>query len=371
MKHTRMILLVFLVLAVQTAAQEYRGVTLEMIVDNGAGRSQVLALGLREGATPGIDPMLEEAELPPQPPNEIFDTRVVSTPGKSQLGLGSLADYRNFGTGTSDVKETYTISYQAGINASGVTLSWGPEIPGRVRGIVIDGEDQSGKTSYEAQFASGQITVELTFNPSTLSYEANPNPMLFDVSNKDPLPTQTLTITPRGDSQASWTLATDVEWLTLDPSNGEGQGTVEVMVNTRLLPAGQYDGIITVRSLVFPAQLDIPVKMTMVVGVGETPVPGQLYLGQNYPNPFGAAAQSGSVSTRIEVSLGTISSTAAPSLKIYDLLGREVMDLSADLQMQSGRQSVRFDAASLPAGVYTYSLRYGGQVRTRNMILSK
>ncbi|MGB5074392.1 MAG: hypothetical protein WBQ23_09675, partial [Bacteroidota bacterium] len=353
------------------AAQEYRGVTLEMTVDNGTGRSQVLALGLREGATPGIDPTLDEAELPPQPPNEIFDTRVVSTPGKSQLGLGSLADYRNFGTGTSDVKEIYTIAYQAGINASGVTISWGPEIPGRVRAIVIDGEDQSGKTSYSAQFASGQMTIELTFNPSPLSYEANPNPVLFDVSNKDPLPTQTLTITPRGDDKATWTLATDVEWIDIEPSSGEGQGAVEVRVNTRLLPAGQYDGIITIRSLVYTAQLDVPVRMTMVVGVDETPVPGQLYLGQNYPNPFGAAAQSGSVSTRIDVDLGTLSASAAPSLKVYDLLGREVMDLSAGLQLRDGQQSVRFDAASLPGGVYTYSLRYAGVVRTRSMILSK
>jgi hypothetical protein len=371
MKHTLLILLVFLVVAAQAVAQEYRGVTLEMTVDNGVGRMQVLALGLREGATPGIDPMLDESELPPKPPNEIFDTRLISTPGKSQLGLGTLSDYRNFATGTGDIKETYTIAYQAGINASGVTLTWGPDIPGRVRAIFIDGEDQSGKTSYSGQFATGQITVELTFNPNPLSFVANPNPMNFNVNNKDPLPTQSLTITSQGDPQATWTLSTDVDWITIDPSSGEGQQSVEVMVNTRLLPAGDYDGLIMVRSLAYAAQLDVPVHMTMVVGINETPVPGRLYLGQNYPNPFGASAPSGNVSTRIDLDLGTISASFTPSLKVYDLLGREVMDLSAVLQLRDGLQSVRFDAASLPGGVYTYSLRYAGTVSTRSMILTK
>ncbi len=371
MKHTRLILLVFLLVAAHAAAQEYRGVTLEITVDNGAGRQQVLALGLREGATSGLDPAFEEAELPPQPPNEIFDARVVSTPGKSQLGTGSLADYRSLGTGTADVNETYTIAYQAGINASGVTLSWGPEIPGRVKTIIIDGEDQAGKTSYEASFASGQITVELTFTPAALSFEANPNPMLFNVNNKDPLPSQTLRIIPRGDPQAGWQLSTDAEWITIDPSSGEGQQDVDVAVNTRLLPEGTYDGLIFVRSLVDPARLDVPVRMIMVVGINDTPVPGRLYLGQNYPNPFGSGSSSGTVSTRIELDLGTLTAAETPTLRVFDLLGREVMDLSDRLQTQAGPQSVSFDASALPGGVYTYSLRYAGAVRTRSMILSK
>lgn len=370
MKYTRLILIAFLVLAAQAAAQEYRGVSLEILVNNNAGREQVLVLGVREGATSGLDPMLEESELPPQPPSEIFDARVVSTPGKSQLGTGSLADYRSLGSGTGDITETYTIAYQAGINATGATLSWGPEIPGRVRKIVIDGEDMSGKTSLDLMFATGQATLELTFNPSPLSYEANPNPLLFNVNNRDPLPTQQLTITPRGDDKAAWTLNTDAEWITIDPMSGEGQQTVDVTVNTRLLPAGQYDGVITVRSLVYAAQLDVPVRMTMVVGVEDVPVPGQLYLGRNYPNPFGGAASSSDV-TRFDVDLGASAVSGAPSLRIHDMLGREVMDLSSRLQARSGLQSVTLDAAALPAGVYTCTLRHAGAVRTRTMIVSR
>ncbi len=371
MKPTRIILLVFLVLAAQAAAQEYKGITLEMTVNNNAGREQVLALGLREGATSGLDPMLDEAELPPQPPNEIFDARVVSTPGKSQLGLGSLSDYRDLGTGTADIQETFTIAYQAGINATGVTLSWSPELPGRIRAIVIDGEDQAGKTSYEAAFASGQIIVEVTFNPSPLTFEANPNPLLFDANNRDPLPSKTLTIIPSGDVNAAWNLSTDADWITIEPEEGAGQQTVQVTINTRALPEGTYDGTIYVRSLMQQGQLDVPVQLTMVVGVADSPMPGTLYLGQNYPNPFGASAPGGSLSTRIDLELGTLRAVDAPSLHVYDMLGREVMDLSDRLQLRDGRQSVSFDAAALPGGMYTYTLRYADVLRTRSMILTK
>lgn len=374
MKHTRFFLIVLLVLAAQLvpsapgAAQEFRGVTMEIIVGNGAGHEQVLALGLREGATPGLDPTMDEAELPPQPPVEIFDARVVGTPGKSQLGTGSLADYRAYPTGSGDVSETYTIAYQAGINASGVTLSWASELPGRVRKLVIDSEDQTGKTSYESGFAQGQITVEVTFNPDPLSFEATPNPLLFDVSNKDPLPTKTLTIMPKGDPNAAWSLTTDTEWITIEPSRGEGQQDVNVSINTRLLPAGDYDGAIYVRSALYGARLDIPVRMTMVVGIGDVPVPGEIYLGQNYPNPFGPAA--GSETSRLDLDLGT-AGAETPSLRVYDLMGREVLDLSAQLQSRSGLQSVVIDGAQLPAGVYTATLRHNGQLRTRSLILAR
>ena len=374
MKHIRFIPIILLVLAAQlappapAAAQEYRGVTMEIVVSNGAGREQVLALGLREGATPGLDPTLEEAELPPQPPAEIFDARLVGTPGKSQLGTGSLADYRAYPTGGGNVNETYTIAYQAGINASGVTLAWAAELPGRVRKLVIDGADQTGKTSYESGFAQGQITVEVTFNPDPLSFEATPNPLLFDVSNKDPLPAKTLTITPRGDPKAGWSLTTDAEWITIEPSTGEGQQDVTVSVNTRLLPAGQYEGSVFVRSPLYGARLDVPVRMTMVVGVRETPLPEALYLGQNYPNPFGPAA-TGSEESRIDVSLGAITSGDAPTLRVYNLLGRMVLDLSARLQTRAGTQTISIDGSALPAGLYTATLRYGTQQRTRRLVV--
>jgi hypothetical protein len=362
MKYRSILILGILLLAAQAAAQEYRGVSLEMIVSNGNGREQVVVVGVREGATTGLDPTLEESELPPQPPNEIFDARCISTPGKSQLGLGSQADYRPWPS--SPISETYTIGYQAGLNATGVTVSWAETLPGRVTSLMIDGEDVAGKTSVETQFASGQIIVEVRFDPQPLRFEATPNPLTFMVNNKDPLPTKTLTISPKGDATASWSLSTDAEWLDISPSSGEGEQVVEVMINTQTLDAGRYDATIFVRSPVFNVEADVDVRMDMVVGVDDVARPEGLLLAQNYPNPFNP-------STVIALDLGAVRGNAVPLLTVHDMLGRTVLDLSEAVQLRAGSQHVYLDANALPAGTYSYVLRYDGQQTVRTMMLVK
>lgn len=363
MKYKSLFITGFLLLAASAAAQEFRGVSMELIVSNGQGREQVVVVGVREGATTGLDPTLEESELPPQPPNEIFDARCVSTPGKSQLGLGSYADYRPYPQ--SSTAETYTIAYQAGINATGVTVSWDEVWPGRVTKVMIDGEDVSGKTSVQTQFATGQVIVEVTFDPSPLAFAANPDPLLFDVNNRDPLPTKTLTITPSGEVNAAWELSTEVDWLSISPSSGEGEQSVDVSVTTQVLPAGQYTGTIKVRSPVYGAEIDVTVQMDMVVGIRDVAAPGSIRLLQNYPNPFNPT-------TVISLDLGTTLKThLAPSLQVYDLLGRIVMDLSPDIALRDGMQSIPVDATQLSGGAYTYTLRYGAQQISRTMLLVK
>ena len=106
--------------ACHLAAQEFRGAELGFTISNSAGRSQFVILGISEGASSGIDPTLYEAELPPVPPNEIFDARIISTPAISQLGLGTLRDYRAIGSIGAPFTQTYTIAYQGGINSTSV-----------------------------------------------------------------------------------------------------------------------------------------------------------------------------------------------------------------------------------------------------------
>ncbi|MDT8323140.1 MAG: T9SS type A sorting domain-containing protein, partial [Bacteroidota bacterium] len=252
----------------------------------------------------------------------------------------------------------------AGINASSVILSWAETLPGRITLFRIDGSDVTGQSSVETQFASGQIIVEVGFNPAPLTFTATPDPLSFMVSNKDPLPTKALTITPVGDATANWVLSTDVDWLTISPASGEGAQVVEVAVNTRLLDAGSYSGTIFVRSPVYNAEADVAVEMEMVVGVDDISRPTALALEQNYPNPFNP-------STVITLDLGAGYSTSIPSLRVYDMVGREVMDLSSLVQLRSGTQAVAVDAAALPAGTYRYVLRHGTDVLVRSMTLIK
>jgi hypothetical protein len=57
-------------------------------------------------------------------------------------------------------------------------------------------------------------------------------------------------------------------------------------------------------------------------------------------------------------------------LKIFDLLGRELMVLVTGKQ-EAGIYQVQFDSQGLPAGLYFYRLRAGEFCETRKMVIVK
>jgi len=83
-------------------------------------------------------------------------------------------------------------------------------------------------------------------------------------------------------------------------------------------------------------------------------------LGQNYPNPFNA-------STRIPF---RATGEGKVSLKIYDVLGREVAVLVEE-KRDVGEHATLWNAEGLPNGVYHYRLISGSRVETRKAILLK
>ena len=126
-------------------------------------------------------------------------------------------------------------------------------------------------------------------------------------------------------------------------------------------------------------------------------------LAQNYPNPFsvlGGSAYGGNPVTTIEYSIpansrqyavisiknpasgieqqvsstrnqaSSIQDQVSVSLKIYDILGREVASL-VDQQQSPGNYKVQLDADNLAGGVYIYILRAGDYVESKKMIIIK
>ncbi len=83
-------------------------------------------------------------------------------------------------------------------------------------------------------------------------------------------------------------------------------------------------------------------------------------LEQNYPNPFNPVS-------RIEYN---IAKTGYVSLKVYDILGREVAALVNE-QKNPGRYSVNFNAAGLASGIYIYRLTAGTYSASRKLVLLK
>jgi hypothetical protein len=84
----------------------------------------------------------------------------------------------------------------------------------------------------------------------------------------------------------------------------------------------------------------------------------QLY--QNSPNPFNPA-------TTIQFD---VPSTGLVSLKIFDVLGREIATLVNEMR-PPGSYSVTWNPGNLPSGVYFYRLTAGSYSETKKMILMK
>jgi hypothetical protein len=90
--------------------------------------------------------------------------------------------------------------------------------------------------------------------------------------------------------------------------------------------------------------------------------PQGFILCQNYPNPFNPE-------TQIEFS---IPSKCRVSLKIYDILGKEITSLINE-EKEAGNYKIGFNAAikSIASGIYFYTLKAGGYSASKSMVLLK
>lgn len=88
--------------------------------------------------------------------------------------------------------------------------------------------------------------------------------------------------------------------------------------------------------------------------------PGNFLLYQNYPNPFNP-------STVISYQVPNYGKV---SLKVFDLLGREVALLVNEVK-SAGNYEATFNAANLPSGIYFYRLQSGSYNATKKLVLLK
>jgi hypothetical protein len=89
-------------------------------------------------------------------------------------------------------------------------------------------------------------------------------------------------------------------------------------------------------------------------------IPSEFSLSQNYPNPFNPT-------TNIQFA---VPQAGPVSLRVYDVLGREVALLVDDV-LKPGYYTARFDGHTLASGVYFYRLIAGGFVEMRKMQVVK
>jgi subtilisin family serine protease len=130
--------------------------------------------------------------------------------------------------------------------------------------------------------------------------------------------------------------------------------------------SGLYTAIIpkqsagtAVKFYVFAVDTTNKSRITKVEGRPSVPTTFELY--QNYPNPFNP-------STIIQYTLDRPNHT---TLKVYDLLGREVATLVDEYQTAGLKPPVHFDASRLASGVYLYRLKSGEFSAVKKLVLLK
>jgi photosystem II stability/assembly factor-like uncharacterized protein len=126
---------------------------------------------------------------------------------------------------------------------------------------------------------------------------------------------------------------------------------------TSLVMSGEYLFAGTEQRGVFRRQIS---ELDNVVKESRSSLPNEFSLRQNYPNPFNPT-------TTINYSIPKSSSV---SIKVYDLLGREISTLVNE-NKPVGNYSVQFNASKLVSGVYFYRMHAGDFVQTKKLILLK
>lgn len=89
-------------------------------------------------------------------------------------------------------------------------------------------------------------------------------------------------------------------------------------------------------------------------------IPNSAILQQNHPNPY-------NLSTKIKYS---ISEKSYVTLKVFDILGREIITL-VNKEQSVGNYEIEFDASNLTSGIYFYRIQTVGLVEMKKMILMK
>lgn len=121
-------------------------------------------------------------------------------------------------------------------------------------------------------------------------------------------------------------------------------------------------GITPANLNIYPVSVYQTLLNYLITDVIENPVNTirDFHLMQNYPNPFNPT-------TSFQFSIANLQYT---TLKIYDLLGREVETLVDEI-LNPGTYTVKWNASKYSSGVYFFKLHSGSFVDTKKLVLTK
>jgi len=223
----------------------------------------------------------------------------------------------------------------------GQSVSWYFLAPNKFLGNISDAYGQSlifdlRQSSLDNQ-NNNSDDISLTNDTLTLHFNLVHNPQTFWTRYSIPLKEGRL-------------------WINASTGNPATQSEMQMVLSnlTELRIRGEY------RTGPDTGDLDNVMLHGVTTSIDEqsNSIPEKFQLFQNYPNPFNPT-------TKIFYSL---SKSGNITLKVYDMLGREVQTLVKEFK-SSGSYAIDFNAGKLSSGIYFYRLQSDNFMATKKMLL--
>ncbi len=228
-----------------------------------------------------------------------------------------------------------------------------------VLGVIVDGSPVGAVASYTFPNVGANHTLQASFGAANAvpTAVALLSPLDNDTVGEGSLTAMSFTWSASTDADAGDTLVYSLR-ITGPGVDYTAGGLTDTSVTLDLsadLTAGDdYAWTVTVNDgqavVSSPDTFGFHVSPFTGVDDGVT-VPEVYALGQNYPNPFNPT-------TAIPFDLPERSSV---SLRVFNILGVQVMELISDEQMQAGSYTTPVDFSNLSSGAYFYRLTARGE----------
>lgn len=333
-------------------------------VSNNHGNTTMLRLGIHEMATRGLDASLGERELPPVPPTEVYDVRLIGPAQDIQLGEGSLIDLRPWSDDPAIFSERYRILYQPGGSWPSVSVRLPSSLPRGITQLRINGKVLTAGDSAVGLPPSVTMDIMVDYDLTPPSVSVSPSSLVFAVRDEDTAlpPAQDVRITP-SIANGSWSASTNDDWISLDRTVGSGVSDLSVRITRLTFTQGRSSGSVEIRIVGNSEATILPVHVDMTTAVHSAGVPGSVSIRSISPHP---------VRTGHAAIVTFVTDSPGPaSLSVIDALGRVFAKPMHDVFHNAGVHTTPLPTAEyhLSPGIYYLQLVVNGSTHVTPFIV--
>jgi hypothetical protein len=211
-------------------------------------------------------------------------------------------------------------------------------------------------------FASSKIT-DIVFDPTSAAYFTTNGQVniSFGYTTSEAGGIKIITLPKSG---SSFTPGSTASVSPLYPTgSGSGTSSFTITGGSAIIDSvsfQMYDATQTtlLQEFVVPVKFYFGNQASTGVKANSTEIVTKFVLSQNYPNPFNP-------STTISFA---IPSKAYVTLKVFDIMGREVATIVSE-ELSAGNYSRQWNAANMSSGIYFYRLQAGSYTETKKLVL--